>query len=80
MPKAKRDQLFRIIAALDRHFSAEDVSPADAVKWRELKRHIARMKNALELAAVALQEPLTEDTASLIQGYVRLGLSGGEKP
>jgi hypothetical protein len=39
---AKRDQVLRIIAQLDGLFAADDCSPADADRWRELKRHITR--------------------------------------
>jgi hypothetical protein len=41
---SKKDQLFRVIAALDNHFAADDQSPADVDRWRELRRHITRMK------------------------------------
>jgi hypothetical protein len=84
MPKAKRDQLFRIIAKLDGHFAADDVSPADADRWRELKRHIVRMKDGLDLVATELRAqhergiPLTDDAARKLEGYARFGL--GEKP
>jgi hypothetical protein len=35
---SRKDQLIRIIAQLDGHFAADDASPADADRWRELKR------------------------------------------
>ena len=47
--KKAADQLSRTVTALNKPFAAEDVSPTDADRWRELKRHIIGMKNALEL-------------------------------
>jgi hypothetical protein len=55
----RKDQLLRILAALDGHFAASDCSPADADRWRELKRHIVRMKNGLDLARFELESGLS---------------------
>jgi hypothetical protein len=49
---SRKDQLLRIMAALDGHFAADDCTPADADRWRELKRHIVRMRDALDLARI----------------------------
>src|SRR5215471_17590314 len=49
------DQLFRILSTLDGHFRADDCSPADADRWRELKRHILRMLDGLGLAHIELE-------------------------
>jgi hypothetical protein len=50
MAKEKREHLFRLIAALDSHFAADDAFPADGDRWRALKRHVVRMEERLELA------------------------------
>ena len=47
---AMADQLFRLLALLDNHFAADDTFPVDADRWRELKRHITRMKDGFDLA------------------------------
>jgi hypothetical protein len=49
------DKLFRILAHLDAHFAADDVLPADAARWRELKRRLVRMKDWLKLARIELE-------------------------
>ena len=49
-------QLFRLIAQLDSHFAADDQLPADGARWRELKRHITRMKDGLDLARIELEK------------------------
>ena len=80
---ARRDQVRRIIAALDKHLADEDRFSADADRWRELKRHIVAMREALDLVATTLREqrqraiPLTDDAARKLEGYARFGL--GEK-
>jgi hypothetical protein len=77
---SRKDQLLRIMAVLDGHFAADDISPADADRWRELKRHVIRMKDALDLVHTTLREerergiPLSADTASKLEGYARFGL------
>jgi hypothetical protein len=50
------DQLFRLMARMDSMFACDDQSPADRNDWRELKRHIVRMKDALTLVHVTLRE------------------------
>jgi hypothetical protein len=74
------DKLFRILAHLDAHFAADDVLPADADRWRELKRYIVRMEDALDVVHTTLREQrergiaLTADTARKLEGYARFGL------
>jgi hypothetical protein len=85
MAMAKRDQLLRIIAQLDGLFESEDVSPADADRWRELKRHITRMRTSLDLVATYIAKlrelgmPMTDDEAHKIEGYARFGLGETDK-
>ena len=77
---AKRDQVLRIIAQLDGLFAADDCSPADADRWRELKRHITRMRSSLSLVATSIAKmrelgiPMTDDEARQIERYTRFGL------
>jgi hypothetical protein len=78
--KPQADQLLRIIAALDKHFTAEDQLPVDRDRWRELLRRIVRMKDALNLVRTTLRKerkrgiPPTPDTARKIEKYARFGL------
>jgi hypothetical protein len=80
MPKEKRDQLLRIIAQLDRLFEADDCLPADADRWREMKRQFTRMRSSLSLVATSIAKmrergmPLTDDEAPKIEFYARFGL------
>jgi hypothetical protein len=79
---ARRDQLLHILAVLDGHFAADDVSPAYADRWRELKRHIVCMTDGLVLARIELESlergaPLTKEIAGKALQHVRFGL--GEK-
>ena len=67
---SRKDQLLRILAALDGHFAADDCSPADADRWRELKRHITRIKDGLDLARSA---PQTKEIVGKALQHVRLG-------
>jgi hypothetical protein len=76
------DQIFRILAQLDNHFAADDQLPADADRWRELKRHIVRMKDGLDLARIELESlargaPLTKEIVGKVFPHMRFGL--GEK-
>ena len=77
---AKRDQVLRIIAQLDGLFAADDRSPADVDRWRELKRHITRMRSSLSLVATSIAKmrelgiPMTDDEARKIERYTRFGL------
>jgi hypothetical protein len=57
---SRKDQLLHILAALDGHFAADYCSPADADRWRELLRHIVRMKDALDLARIELDRKAPE--------------------
>jgi hypothetical protein len=75
MPKVKRDQLYRILASLNGHFSPADISPADADQWRELKRLILRMKDGLGLARLELESgSVTAETARKALKHVHFGL------
>jgi hypothetical protein len=77
---SRKDQLLRIMAALDGHFAADDCSPADADRWREMKRQVTRMRSSLSLVATSIAKmrelgmPMTDDEARKIEGYVRFGL------
>jgi hypothetical protein len=69
------DQLFRILSALDGHFRADDCSPADADRWRELKWHILRMLDGLALAHIELESgAATEEMKRKALQHVRFGL------
>jgi hypothetical protein len=71
----KKDQLFCLMAALDGYFAADDCSPADQDRWRELRRHVVRMCDALALGHLTVAgEPLTSVTARKLKGYVKFGL------
>jgi hypothetical protein len=75
---SRKDQLLRILAALDGHFAADDCSPADADRWRELKRHITRIKDGLDLARIELESlergaPQTKEIVGKALQHVRLG-------
>jgi hypothetical protein len=76
---AKRDQLLRIIAQLDGLFASDDVSPADKDRWKELKRHVTRMRSSLGLVVTSISKmrelgmPMTDDEARKIEGYARFG-------
>jgi hypothetical protein len=41
---SRKDQLLRILAALDGHFAADDCSPADADRWRKYSSHCASVR------------------------------------
>jgi hypothetical protein len=69
---SRKDQLLRILAALDGHFVDDGVSIADQDRWRELKRHIVRMKDALDLARIELDRTAPEPSKAL--KHVRWGL------
>jgi hypothetical protein len=77
---SRKEQLLRILAVLDRHFAADDVSPADADRWRELKRHIVRMKDGLDLARMELESDArpAEERARKALAHVRFGLGQKE--
>jgi hypothetical protein len=75
-------QLFRLIAQLDSHFAADDQLPADGARWRELKRHITRMKDGLDLARIELESlergaPQAKEIVRKALQHLRFGL--GEK-
>jgi hypothetical protein len=61
-------------------FAADDQLPADAMRWRELRHSVIRIKDALDLVQTTLRKereqgvPLTADTARKLEGYVRFGL------
>jgi hypothetical protein len=73
----RRDQLVRILAALDGHFAADDVSPADVDRLRELRRHITRMKDGLDIARIELERTAPEASKAL--KHVRWGLGLEDK-
>jgi hypothetical protein len=79
----KKHQLFRIMAALDGHFGADDCLPADRDRWRQLRRqfrrqlrrHVTRIRDALALAQLTVaDEPLTSVTSRELEGHVKFGL------
>jgi hypothetical protein len=73
----KKDQIFRIMAALDGHFATDDCLPADQDRWRQLRRHVMRMRDALPLGQLTVAgEPLTSVTVRKLEGYVKFGLGG----
>jgi hypothetical protein len=71
----KKNQLFRIVAARDGRFAADD---CDQDRWRQVRRHVMRMRNAPDLAQLTVaDEPLPSGTARKLEAYVKFGL--GEK-
>ena len=55
-----------------------DCLPADQDRWRQLRRHVMRMRDALALGRLTVaDEPLTSVTARELEGYAKFGL--GEK-
>ena len=83
---SKKDQLFRLLRRMDSHFAADDAFPADGAAWEDLKRHIVRMKNALDIVETTLRKErelgrsFTEETARELEGYARFGLGREDKP
>ena len=73
---SRKDQLLHILAQPDSHFAADNCSPADADRWRALKRHIARTKDALDLARIELERTALETAKAL--DHIKWGL-GAEK-
>jgi len=73
---SRKDQLLRILFALDRHFDDDRVTPADADRWRELKRHVVRMKEGLDLALTELVSgaPANEEKVRKALDHVRFGV------
>jgi hypothetical protein len=70
----------RILAQLEKHFAAGDYSPADTDRWRELKRHIARMKEGLDWARIELDRTAPDASKALRQvglALGRVGIRGG---
>jgi hypothetical protein len=78
---SRKDQLLRIVFALDRHFDDDRISPADVDRWDELKRHVVHMKEGLELALGELVSgaPANEEKVRKALSYVRIGLGLTEK-
>lgn len=74
---SRKDHLLRILFALDRHFDDDRISPTDVDRWDELKRHVVRMHEALELALGELVSgaPANEEKVRKALDHVRLGLS-----
>ena len=79
---SRKDQLLRILFALDGHFADDSVSPADADGWCELKRHVVRMKEGLDLALTELVTgaPANQEKVRRALDYVRfeLGVENGK--
>ena len=73
---SRKDQLLRILFALDRHFDDDGISSADVDRWDELKRHVVRMKEGLELALGELVSgaPANEVKVRKALEHVRFGL------
>jgi hypothetical protein len=77
-----RDRFYRLIAQLNGHFAADDMSPADAANWRECRRHILNMLDGLRLVEATLRVdrvrgiPLTTDTGRKLERYARFGIEG----
>jgi len=73
---SRKDQLLRILFALDGHFADDGVSPADADRWRELKRRVVQMKEGLDLALADLVSgaPAHEEKVRKALNHVRFGL------
>jgi hypothetical protein len=73
---ATADRLFRIIARLDAHFSADNVLSADANNWLELRHAFIRMKDGLSLARVELESDVRppEERMQRALKHVRFGL------
>jgi hypothetical protein len=69
---SRKDQLLRILAQLHGHFASDDVSPADADRWRQLKRSIVRMMEGLGLARIELESDAPE--VRKVRQHVRFGL------
>jgi hypothetical protein len=73
------DQLLRLIACMNSHFTCDDRSPADCETWRQLRRHIVRMRDALTLVYITLREerkrgiPLTAETGRKLEGWAHWG-------
>jgi hypothetical protein len=70
---------YRLMARMDSVFACDDQPPAGCNEWRELKRHIVRMRDGLTLVHVTLREerergiPLTAETARKLEGWAALG-------
>jgi len=73
---SRKDQLLRILLALDSHFDDDHISPADVDRWDELKRRVVRMKEGLELALGELVSgaPTNEEKVRKALNHVRFGL------
>jgi hypothetical protein len=58
----------------------DDASPADRRDWKALKRHVVRMKDALNFVETTLREehelgrPFDAEMAKKLEGYARFGL------
>ena len=77
---SRKGQMLRIIAALDGLFANDAISPADQDRWRELKRHITRMKDGLDVARIEVRSrPLTEELAPTIERNLQFGFGGTDK-
>ena len=71
---SRRDQLLPILAQLDGHVADDDCSSVDADRWRAEKHHIARMKDALDLARIELERMAPERGQGAQSHSVGLGV------
>jgi len=76
---SRKDQLLRLLFALDRHFDDASISPAHMGRWDELKRQVVRMKEGLDLALTVLVSgaPENEEKVRRALEHVRYGLGEG---
>jgi hypothetical protein len=78
---SRKDQLLRIMFALDRHFDDDGISPDQMDRWDELKRQVVRMKEGLDLALTVLVSgaPANEEKLRRALEHVRYGLGESER-
>jgi hypothetical protein len=78
---SRKDQLLRILFALDSHFDDDGISPADVDRWGVLKRHVIRMEEGLKFALTELVSgaPANEEKVRRTLQHVRYGLGESEK-
>jgi len=78
---SRKDQLLRVMFALDLHFDDDGISPAHVDRWDELKRQVVRMKEGLDLALTVLVSgaPANEEKVRRALEHVRYALGDGER-
>jgi len=79
---SQRDRLFHLMRSIDSAFAYDGQLPAERNNhWRQLRRHIVRMNDALTLVHSTLRAErelgiaLSEETAHKIEGYARWPLA-----